>query len=396
LLATGEFHVIGAYANKVDVQRAAEQEHVTPFLCDLESLDSVRDFCQEVQEYRGTKTLDRLVCNGGILSDEASANPLFSKDGYEKTFQVNFLSQFLVASKCIDGMVDSDDARISFVGDSGKFENPSLGTLQGLKEGFQKPIAMVDGSTDYNGAKACADSVLCQKQLTNFLHTKYHKLTGLTFNSVDAADAELTDAIVGAAGAKSGVCLVTDENKKTLVEEDTASSRRAKKTTYDIDAAFQLVQLCKELTNTEWPAIKQVTSPCPTLKVIGAITKNNVKKEELKRMQQGRPGIEEAKKTPIKITKRQRASAFAQKVVGTVLGQTVGRVARLVGKRMLGKVPETALKGSYDETAGGDAQPLTDDDVAEIHALITEQLARESKTDFGDRSKLACRLSLFH
>ena len=55
---------------------------------------------------------------------------------------------------------------------------------------------------------------------------------------------------------------------------------------------------------------------------------------------------------------------------------------------MLGKIPETALEGSYDETRGGDATPLvTDEDVEEIQALIYDQLTKEKKRDFTGRSK---------
>ncbi|CAB9512568.1 Protochlorophyllide reductase A, chloroplastic [Seminavis robusta] len=384
LLASGEFHVIGAYANADDVQKAENRKNLTPLLCNLESLDSVRDFCSQVHEFRGSKTLDRLVCQAGITCD--SIDPVFTLDGHEKTLQVNFLSQYLLASKLLDGMVDSMEARMTLVGD-GNTEIADLADLNGLRAGFRNPIATLDGSTSFSAPKACADSVLCQKLLANFLHTKYHKLTGVVFNNLNGISKEelVTELVTGAAGAQSGVSLALDGN--TLVDEDTISSEQSKEKAYDIDAAFQLFQLCNELVDTEWPAIKQITSPCPTLKVIGAITKNNVKKEELKRMKQGRPGISEpVEELAQRITKRQRVSAFAQRVVGTILGQTVGRVARFAGKRMLGHVPDTALKGSFDATAGGDATEILDDeDVEEIQSLISEQLSKEKKKDFGDK-----------
>jgi short chain dehydrogenase len=406
LLATGEYHVIAAYSNQDDVQKATADNdsssgnNLTPLLCDLESFDSVREFCSKVHEFRGAKTLDRLICQTSTTTTTSSSGgPIFTQDGHEKTNQVNFLSPFLMTSKLLDGMLDSTEARVSVVmGKNTKDDGlANLGTLQGYKAGFKSPIAMVDGSTSFYANNACADAVLCQKLLTNFLHNKYNTLTGVVFNNLDLdADSSsnpnecLSELIIGPTGAQSGVSLVLakDGTSSSLVEADiSSSSSLSQKKAYDIDAAFQLCQLANEITNTEWPAIKQVTSPCPTLKVVGAITKNNVAKEELKRMKLGRPGISEPIPELVKkVSKRKRASALAQRVLGTVVSQTLGRVARLLGKRMLGEVPDTALEGSFDTTAG-DTPLVTEADVEAIQAVISEQLAREKKKDFGDKSK---------
>lgn len=396
LLATGEYHVIGAYANTADVQAAADSnENLTPILCDLESFDSVRSFCTDVHAFRGTKTLDRLVCQAGITCDTSGDNnPLFTQDGHEKTAQVNFLSNFLLTSQLLEGMIDSLEARVTMVGNTNNVEIANLANLQGLKAGFQSPIAMLDGSTEFKPAKACADSVLCQKLLVNYMHTKYHKLTGVVFNSFEPGTGDdASKVVLDGSGGQSGISLVLKDN--ALVEDNSLSELFQQKA-YDIDAAFNLFELCKDLTNTDWPAIKQVTSPCPTLKVIGAITKGKVKREELKRMQQGRPGISEpVEETKKQITKRQRVGGLADKAVRTVLGQTVGRVARFVGKRMLGKVPEMALQGSYDTTDGGeDVAVVTDEDVEEIQAYISDELLKEKKGQkFGDKSKFTDRHS---
>jgi hypothetical protein len=94
---------------------------------------------------------------------------------------------------------------------------------------------------------------------------------------------------------------------------------------------------------------KTVVSPCPTLKVIGAISNQMIAKEELKRMAE-KPGLNEDG-TPIKpkLTVKKKAVLVTDKVVGGILSRTVGRVARFANRRLLGKLPEEALTGSFQE-----------------------------------------------
>ena len=160
--------------------------------------------------------------------------------------------------------------------------------------------------------------------------------------------------------------------------------------------------------------MKQVTSPCPTLKVIGAVTKGMVKREELKRMRElGRPGMSDdelevidkaielaeaeeeqaaaavaidsnrsidvttIKERPkAKFSKTQRVVMATDKVVGFVLKNTIGRVARLVGGKLLGKIPETAKAGSYHEELSVDhSKPeVVDDAPATISNVGSEDL----------------------
>jgi hypothetical protein len=116
----------------------------------------------------------------------------------------------------------------------------------------------------------------------------------------------------------------------------------------DIETAVNLFRYATEITGAEWPDIKAVTSPCPTLKVIGAVTKGMVKREELKRIREmGRPGMEQAAE-PVKAGVTKKAIIVADRVVSGVLSNTVGRAARLAGKRILGEFPDEALNGSFD------------------------------------------------
>jgi protochlorophyllide reductase len=58
-----------------------------------------------------------------------------------------------------------------------------LHELDGFEAGFTNPIAMADGYS-FDGAKAYKDSKLCLMMLSNTLHAKYNKLTGIAFSSI--------------------------------------------------------------------------------------------------------------------------------------------------------------------------------------------------------------------
>lgn len=124
----------------------------------------------------------------------------------------------------------------------------------------------------------------------------------------------------------------------------------------NIDLGISLFRSSTEITGAEWPDVTAVRSPCPTLNVIGAISKQMIEKEELKRMVE-RPGLN-ADGTAIQLSKRKKAKVVAQKVVGGVLKNTIGRVGRFASKRLLGKVPETAIEGSFQESQPEEANKL--------------------------------------
>lgn len=143
----------------------------------------------------------------------------------------------------------------------------------------------------------------------------------------------------------------------------------------DIDAAQKLFQYSTQITGADWPDLKAITSPCPTLKVIGAVTKGMVQREELKRMREmGRPGIVE--KVPIKPGLAKKTVLVADKVVAGVLSNTVGRAARFAGKRILGEFPEEAVDGSYHDRLDKEA------------ALFQEEVAPKLSTHDADDEEL--------
>lgn len=197
LLRSGDYHVIGAVRDLDKMQAVAEidefpMDNFTPMYCEMNSFDSVREFCDNVDVFRGDKPVDRIICNTGIYQPSLRFAK-WSLDNHEQTMQTNFLSHFLMISKLMPGMKQSKDPRITMVGSvtgndntvggGGVYPIADLHELDGLKAGFNNPIEMADGY-GFIGAKAYKDSKLCLMILANFLHAKYHKSTGIAFSSM--------------------------------------------------------------------------------------------------------------------------------------------------------------------------------------------------------------------
>jgi len=197
LLRSGEYHVVGAVRDLDKMEAVAEidgfdMDNFTPMQCELNSFQSVRQFCKNLDEFRMTKPIDRLVCNAGIYQPTLD-HAKWSLDGHEQTMQTNFLSHFLMVSQLMESMIDSPDPRVIMVGSvtgndntvggGGVYPIADLHDLEGFKRGFKKPIAMADGY-GFIGAKAYKDSKLCLMMTANYLHAKYHKLTGISFSSM--------------------------------------------------------------------------------------------------------------------------------------------------------------------------------------------------------------------
>jgi hypothetical protein len=140
----------------------------------------------------------------------------------------------------------------------------------------------------------------------------------------------------------------------------------------NLELCVDLFKTSTEITGAQWPEAKTFTSPCPTLKVISAISTNMIAREELKRMAD-RPGFNEDG-TPVKLTKRKKAALVADKViVQGVLKNTVGRVGRVAGRLLLGRIPDTAKEGSFQEE-----KPLAE---ADTSAPSTPEMSIETKAD---------------
>ena len=153
----------------------------------------------------------------------------------------------------------------------------------------------------------------------------------------------------------------------------------------NIELGIDLFRFSNEITGAEWPDVTAIRSPCPTLNVIGAISKQMIEKEELKRMVE-RPGLN-SDGTPIKLTKRKRVKRVAQKVVGGVLSRTVGRVAGFASRRLLGKVPETALEGSFQEVKSEEENKLFNPEETSTVSTLSDAPEVEKVIAPDDESK---------
>ena len=80
-------------------------------------------------------------------------------------------------------MVGSVTGNDNTVGGGGVYPIADLKNLEGFKAGFNNPISMADGY-GFIGAKAYKDSKLSLMMMSNFLHAKFNKNTGITFSSI--------------------------------------------------------------------------------------------------------------------------------------------------------------------------------------------------------------------
>ena len=313
----------------------------TPLKVKLDSLESVRSFCKELDQLKLNRPIDRLICNAAVYNpgDEAE----WTVDDYEQTLQVNFLSHFLMVSLLLPSVTRAPDPRVVMVGSAsaeetvGVYPVADLSTLDGFKAGGKKPISMIDGY-NYLGAKAYKDSKLCVTMLSNILHDRYHRQTGIAFSSIyPGCIAEsplfrekrawfrkyfpifmkyITGGFVGEEEAgmrlfqvahdprcsKSGVywswnggpregrdgALETDGQITggggagggwdSIYENDQSDK------VLNVETAASLWKYSTMITGAQWPPANQPKSPCPTLKVVGAMTAAMNAKEEAKRM----------------------------------------------------------------------------------------------------------------
>ena len=197
-LALRGWHVVMACRDLAKARSAAgalaiEPAQLTYLQIDLGSQASVRGF---VEAFRASgQPLDALLCNAAVYLPRLRA-PQRSPEGYEISVATNHFGHFLLARLLLDDLRRSSRVapRLITLGTvtanseefGGKVPIPApadLGDLQGLKAGFQAPIAMIDGKA-FKPGKAYKDSKLCNMMMSREMHRRYHADTGVVFSTL--------------------------------------------------------------------------------------------------------------------------------------------------------------------------------------------------------------------
>jgi len=440
-----------------------------PIEYDTDSFASIQKLVTRINELRmDSKPIDRLVVIPTTTTTTASSTstaptpPAVSKDGYDIRLQREYLAPSLITSALLDSVTDSFDGRVTMVTTSNNAnqeenniritgDDPKLSFLHDL---FRAP-EQEDAKTTETTSVTLTTKRL-QKLLFSFLHTKYFKLTQTTFNTYELPTTTAATTKDGlyqlihdptyAGELISGKSFTTKEDAKTaatatavveVVNDTSNNNSNDHDNCNDMEHSYQLFQWAEKVTNNNYPEIKKVTSPCPTLKVVGAITKGQLQKQEMKRMQElGRPGMannstttaatdtkeEHAEQregedvpdgtssTPPKRTKVKRT--MAKKIVkqafvkgdvvfGFVFKHTVKRTARVVSNIVLGKIVNEATTGSYgtkkeakpeEENTNPEEHDHKKDsiyyneqdennDILELQEIIASQITKEQKNN---------------
>lgn len=338
--------------NLVAEEEGFDPNLFTVMKCDLQSFKSVRDFAEDLKELTAGQPLDRLVCNAAVYQPSLPTAK-WTEDGFEQQLQTNHLSHFLLCSLLLNNMRKAEKPRVIMVGSvtgndntvggGGVYPIANLRDLDGLAKGGKNPIAMIDGF-NFNGAKAYKDSKMCMMMTANCLHDRYHRATGISFSSIypgciaesplfrekrpwfrkyfpvfmkyitggfvgeEEAGGRLYQVIVDPKCAKSGVywswnggprqgrgadALKNDGNIigaggaggdwDSIFENDQSDKVR------DVDTSHLMWKYSTQATEALWPSAKQPVSPCPTLKVIAAVTAVLERTEESTRGEKGAP-----------------------------------------------------------------------------------------------------------
>jgi hypothetical protein len=283
---------------------------------------------------------------------------------------------------------------------------------------------MFDGY-NFIGAKAYKDSKLCLMMFSNMLHDRYYRQTGISFSSIyPGCIAEsplfrekrpwfrkyfpifmkyITGGFVGEEEAgmrlfqvahdprctKSGVywswnggpregrgAEALDNDGQILggggagggwdsIYENDQSDK-----VLDKEVSQDLWKYSTIVTGAEWPPAYQPKSPCPTLKVVGAVTDMINRKEEMKRMKP-MPGMVGGLSTTV-------VGGTAQ-VADKVVGSTLGTVVRKAQSTLLGSLPENAVEGSFQAD-----KAKADGEVTEKRGFLRRVFRRGRKEAGGE------------
>lgn len=227
-----------AEQTKIEILKHASNAKVSWLLCDLSSLESVKNCANEFkQKYN---RLDVLINNAGIWI----TNEQVSKNGFEITFSVNHLAPFLLTNLLLDTLKSTPKSRIvnlsSGLHFQGKFNANDLENKQAKFSGYQ----------NYNNTK------LYNALFTKYLSTQL-KDFGITVNCLhpgvvktslfDTAGAFARNflslfMITPEKGAKTSIYLASSPDVENITGEyfDKCKVKKAAPIVYDVNAQKSL------------------------------------------------------------------------------------------------------------------------------------------------------------
>ena len=178
---------------KKDINDATGNNNIRLMYCDLESLESVRNFAEAFK--KEFSQLDLLINNAGVWFAKREV----TIDGFEKNFAINHLAHFLLTMLLLDIIKKNSSARIiSVSSEAHRFTDMNFEDLQSEKS--------------FNSYKAYGQSklanILFVKKLSEIL-----KGTGVTVNCLHpgVVSTHLFDKMGGFSKGMFGLMMITPE-----------------------------------------------------------------------------------------------------------------------------------------------------------------------------------------
>ncbi len=215
LCQSGEYVVVVG-RSKSKTSALATELGVDSFVADFANLSQVRSLAQELRSRYAR--IDVLANNAGAMTVPLQT----TADGYEKTYQVNYLAPFLLTSLLLDVLLDSHAAVVNTSSASHK-----------LLRRFD--IADLENTHRYRPSKAYALTKLGIVLFTTELHRRYHG-AGL---SAAAFDPGYVESNFGLASGSRFLAVMY----RTPVRRLTATAEQA---------SDQLVWLSTSKPDTDW------------------------------------------------------------------------------------------------------------------------------------------------